>query len=80
MRANILKSHITCFDPRNTGNQVVVQFDQPISNGSEGNVAVVCVSALFPPSEGRFDTNQELFTVDLSVVGQGSAGMCTHDR
>ena len=60
----------------------MVRFDQTIVNGSEGNVAVICVTALFPPSEGRLDMNQEVFTINLSVVGQGSAGMynTTHIR
>ena len=49
---------------------VAVFFEQEVVNGSEGNVAVVCVTALIPKSiEGL----QQL-TVDVSVADQGSAG------
>lgn len=56
----------------------MVGFDQPVVNGSEGNVAVLCVSALFSSNQSNFNTSEELFTLNLSVVGQGSAGMHAH--
>ena len=49
---------------------VAVSFEQVVVNGSEGNAAVVCVTALIPKSiEGL----QQL-TVDVSIADWGSAG------
>ena len=54
---------------------VTVRFDQNSVNSSEGNSAVVCVSAMFtgePSFEG--------VNVFISVAGQGTAGMLNqHD-
>ena len=50
---------------------VTVQFDQNSVNSSEGNSAVVCVSAIFMGDAGL----EVGVGVLISVTGQGTAGM-----
>lgn len=56
---------------------MLVQFEQPVVNGSEGNIAVVCASANFPTNQEKINTSEELFSLDISVV-EGSAGEYIH--
>ena len=55
---------------------MIVEVVQPLVNASEGTIAAVCVLARFPSLPTiyeEFDVNEELVTVNVSVVGQGSA-------
>lgn len=50
---------------------VTISFDQTSVNASEGNYAVVCVSAFFMSELAA----EQTFFVDVSLGTQGSAGM-----
>ena len=52
--------------------QVIVLFEQNIVTGVEGSDVFVCASAIFPePLLGPVQ-----LTVDVSILHQGSAGIC----
>lgn len=62
-----------------SGSPIIVNVVEPVVNASEGTVAVVCVLAQFPPLSPNFeefDVMEELVTVNISIVDQGSASMC----
>ena len=59
-----------------SGSPVIVNVVEPVVNASEGAVAAVCVLALFPSLSEEFGVNEELVTLNISIVAQGSASMC----